>query len=235
MIREKSSYWEDSRGLTFGLLAVIPLLLLYEAGVVLFRSGQEANLVGQILKAPLQRLFGTQHAFLVLNGALILILVLIAGRLTDRGRLRFGLFAGLFLESLVYAFLLGRLTLLGVEAVGMELSVDRSRLVEGLLFSVGAGVYEELMFRLALLGFMLHLLVDFYEFDRVFSMVLSIVVASALFSLAHFVVEPFTREAFFFRFLAGLLLSVLYCTRGLAVAVYTHAIYDCFRVIEEFY
>jgi hypothetical protein len=59
--------------------------------------------------------------------------------------------------------------------------------------------------------------------------VLAVVVASLLFSGFHHVGaygEPFETHAFLFRFFAGLLLSVIFLTRGLAVAVYTHTLYD---------
>ena len=55
-----------------------------------------------------------------------------------------------------------------------------------------------------------------------------------LFSLAHYVGpggDTFAIHSFLFRFLAGALFGIIFLGRGLAVAVYTHAIYDIYVLV----
>jgi membrane protease YdiL (CAAX protease family) len=109
-----------------------------------------------------------------------------------------------------------------------------------LVLDLGAGVYEEIVFRfLAIRGIFLLLRLDPFEaFDdhprasrgSVFSATaVAVLVSSLLFALYHHVGpggDPFAPALFAFRTLAGLLLALIYFCRGLAAAVYTHAFYD---------
>jgi membrane protease YdiL (CAAX protease family) len=93
---------------------------------------------------------------------------------------------------------------------------------------VGAGIYEEFLFRLCLLpavygGFRL------IRVPPGTAAALAIVVTSALFSLAHHVGptgEPFEPFACVFRAVAGLFFSLLFVLRGFGVTVGCHAAYD---------
>ena len=61
------------------------------------------------------------------------------------------------------------------------------------------------------------------------SAALAVLLSSFVFSAVHHVGslgEAFTVSAFTFRFFAGVLFALIYQLRGLAVVVYTHAIYD---------
>jgi membrane protease YdiL (CAAX protease family) len=95
--------------------------------------------------------------------------------------------------------------------------------------SVGAGVYEELFFRLLLLGGGALVLQRLFEFGRVVSLVLMLLISSLAFSATHHVGsmgEPFDSFVFTFRAVCGLGLGILYVARGLGIAAWTHAIYN---------
>jgi membrane protease YdiL (CAAX protease family) len=97
------------------------------------------------------------------------------------------------------------------------------------VLAVGAGVYEELVFRLLLMRGTLWLLQRVAGMHGVAAGAVAVATSSLIFALFHHVgpgAEPFTPEAFTFRSLAGLLLAGLFAFRGLAVAVYAHAFYD---------
>jgi hypothetical protein len=58
--------------------------------------------------------------------------------------------------------------------------------------------------------------------------------AALLFSAFHYVGpygDPWTLSSFVFRFLAGLLFSVLFLLRGFGIAAWTHALYDIFLFV----
>jgi hypothetical protein len=233
--REEPDYYEESRDLSFGLLAVIPLLVMYEFGLIFYGTGSETNLVGDILKAPLQKVVGVSNAVWVLNGILLVTFSLLARKMIDTGRMRITLFLGVWVEGVLYAMVLGQLSVFLVQWVALSTTPGflQHPIARGLFLSIGAGVYEELVFRLALLGAFAYLFEEWYEFETAHSATLSIVLASALFSLIHVVGEPFERDVFFFRMAAGILLSVLYLLRGFAVAVYTHVCYDVLVFLQK--
>ena len=94
----------------------------------------------------------------------------------------------------------------------------------------GAGIYEELLFRLMLLPLVAGLARLAGATPRV-SWAAAILVTSLTFSAAHYDLvapygEPFALASFAFRFLAGAFFAVLFVYRGFGVAAGAHALYD---------
>jgi hypothetical protein len=93
---------------------------------------------------------------------------------------------------------------------------------------IGAGVYEEIMFRVALFGGMCWL----FRTIGITSIVAALsaaVVGALLFAAAHHIGahgEPVDTYNFLFRVLAGLYFTLLYQFRGFGVAVGAHTCYD---------
>ena len=54
----------------------------------------------------------------------------------------------------------------------------------------------------------------------------ALILSSIVFSLAHFIAEDPNWYHFAYRTAAGLLFGAVFLTRGFAVAVYTHTMYD---------
>jgi membrane protease YdiL (CAAX protease family) len=89
------------------------------------------------------------------------------------------------------------------------------------------------MFRLVMVGGGVWLLTRVLGLPRWLAIVIAFAVSSVLFSAAHHIVggEPWRLGAFTYRLLCGLFFATLFQTRGLAVAVYTHALYDIYVLI----
>lgn len=179
---------------------------------------------------------------------------LVVGLLWAIGRIRqlqlawAGAGAMILLEGLVWALLLGPgLSLLTrwlpLETAPLALSAlwqDSTSVWNLLAIAAGAGVYEELLFRglgLGGLAWLLRLL-----FRRVaapltadrLSFLLALLLSSAAFALAHGLhghTEAFEVDILAFRILAGLAFGLLYATRGLAVAAYSHFAYDALYLL----
>jgi membrane protease YdiL (CAAX protease family) len=97
-----------------------------------------------------------------------------------------------------------------------------------LALSLGAGLYEELVFRVVLVGGLFWILSRFTPRRKV-AYVGAALVGAALFSAVHYIGafgDPFAFPSFAFRFLFGLALNGLFLARGFGVAAWTHAIYD---------
>ena len=101
----------------------------------------------------------------------------------------------------------------------------RSRPVVGFL---GAGLYEEALFRLALIPLLFRAL-RLLMVPPLLACTLAVTASSLVFSLAHHAGAPgeaFTWFAFIFRWLAGVFFAWVFVVRGFGVAVGTHTAYD---------
>ncbi len=105
---------------------------------------------------------------------------------------------------------------------------------------IGAGIYEELIFRLVLICILMMFFQDLLGLDRAISVVLSILISAVLFSLHHHIFlldgslqsgEAFSFMKFTFRLLAGVYFAVLFAVRGFGIAAGTHAFYDIIAAI----
>ncbi len=101
------------------------------------------------------------------------------------------------------------------------------------MLSLGAGVHEELVFRLLMVGGGTWLLSNVLGLRRPLAIVFTMLVSSVLFSAAHHIIggEPYRTGAFVYRILCGLIFASIFQWRGFAVAVYTHALYDIYVLI----
>ncbi|MHC4392267.1 MAG: CPBP family glutamic-type intramembrane protease [Planctomycetota bacterium] len=227
-----AGYFELTGDLWVSLVLVLPLLLAYQVGVWMIDM-RALNGV-DFLTRYVVSIHGSK-GIVLLNLTIVAVFLAAIIRLGNDGRFRARLFAPLLVESAIYAWLLGsfvmvilrKLSLLSILNVGQ-------RELTGLVLSVGAGVYEEIVFRLFAILVLTYVFKDLLEFKKTSAIVIAIIISSLLFSLAHHLGpfgEPFRARVFAFRALAGLLFAVIYKVRSFAVAVYTHAIYDLYVLV----
>jgi hypothetical protein len=230
------SYFNVTRSLSAGLLFALPLLAVYEVGVLLFRS--EINAAADILKAPIFwleqhpiQLFGADLLLLV-GLALIALALAAVWRVGRLGALHAGTFLGMFSESLLYAMLLGPLALAPItgELKFGGFSPHLADFPLKLVVAAGAGFYEEAFFRFAILGAVFYLAKEAGKLRPVTAGALALVVSGTFFSAAHFLAggETPVLGTFIYRLAAGMLLGLVFLTRGFGIAAWTHAIYDLY-------
>lgn len=218
-----------SRDPAVGLFAVLPLWLLYEILRLTLtpteRNGAEALLLDTL--GMLGR--GTTTVLRIVFG----ITVLIAAVSIHRRHVPWARVALVSaLEGTVYGLLLGPLAgALAASSAQLLAAVD-GRLVANLVGALGAGLFEELVFRLFLLSLLalaLHRAARAFSLPEVSGTVVAVILSGLLFALFHHLPparEPFAMGAFLFRSMAGFLLGTLFVLRGLGVCVYTHVMYD---------
>jgi len=210
--------------------------------------GQEGQIINgadvllRMILEPLLSLFGV-HGPAAL-GLIILIVGLVLLLTRDPATRSVGLqgryLVWMALESLVYALLLGSVvvTLMRFLAVpGLSLTAPVLQIGGGIplgpmqafMLSLGAGVFEELLFRLLLMGGMVWFMGKILRFPSAFALILGIALSSFIFSAFHYLGplgDRFTLQSFCFRFWAGAYLATVYGIRGFGIAVWTHALYD---------
>jgi len=106
-----------------------------------------------------------------------------------------------------------------------------NNIVENIYLSIGAGIWEELLFRYIMISSLFYLLNKVVFNFSVFSYLSIVVLSSAIFSYYHFIgmtAASISIPVFIYRFIAGILLSFIFIFRGLGIAVYTHTFYDLY-------
>ncbi len=116
---------------------------------------------------------------------------------------------------------------------GAELSGGASggmpRLVVDIVTGIGAGIYEELVFRLILICMVVMIGHDLLKWSAGWTLALAVLISSVLFAAHHHAPmgsEPFHAARFFFRTIAGGYLALIFWYRGYGPAAGCHAAYN---------
>ncbi len=113
-------------------------------------------------------------------------------------------------------------------------------LLANIITGIGAGIYEELVFRLILICLLMLLFQDVLRLTHKNSIVLAVLISAALFSAHHHIDlfsgqpnanDPFNSIRFAFRTIAGIYFAVLFAIRGFGITAGTHAFYDIIATI----
>ena len=225
-------------GLT-ALLLVFPLFLVYQVGVLAL---PEVYNGADLITSELLRLLHGQRAYyLLVNGALLAAFLIATAILRRKNEFHASAFLRVIAESALYAVTMGSLICFVMRDV---LHVDPRLAVAGpeqagplakIVLSFGAGVHEELVFRLMMIPAIVAIGEKLFKLRRFLALILAFLISSLLFSLAHHVIggEPFRVGVFVYRTLCGLVFASIFQWRGFATDVYTHALYDVFVLLVQ--
>jgi hypothetical protein len=153
--------------------------------------------------------------------------------------LRAPVFAGMLAESAGYALLFGAVVgtvtqwMLGGVRLAADGGVAQLSVRDQVVLSLGAGLYEELLFRVLLVGGLAALFAA-VGMRKKNAGIASALLAAFLFSAFHYIgpyAYPLELQSFVFRFVAGVAFSGLFLLRGFGIAAWTHALYDVFLVL----
>lgn len=253
---ESSTYWRETRRPFCNLIFLLPLILIYEIGVRILagdggesiRNGADAWMRVFLVKA------GIELSWLP---PLLLVGTLVAWHLSTKQpwKMNWDTYGGMAAESFLYAFvliMLGQITDYGFrQSEWKELQFESTSHYSGYLVRMitfmGAGIYEEFLFRLCSLPIVYFALRGLFV-PRNWAVAGTVVTTSLVFSLAHYlgpssdghamslltdavVRVQSSRDLWFgfsFRLLAGMFFAALYFLRGFGIAVGAHAVYDVF-------
>lgn len=234
----RQSYrWRTQRPLTC-LVFLAPLLVLFQVGTLHYDTGLLApKHLGQLLRS----LGATGNYLPCLLVVVVLLLQHVLHR--DKWRIRPRDLAGMLGESVIWAAPLVVLSQVMGELVA-QVARDASEAgplmrLEELLVAVGAGIYEEFLFRLVLISLVMLICVDVFGLRKDVVAAAAVLVGAALFSLYHLPVEQITGEeafpwgTFLFRAAAGGYLGAMFVFRGFAIAVGGHIVYNVYVLLTS--
>ncbi len=225
-----NSYWRSTRSPLYSFLFTIPLFLIYEIGIFLtssddmfvLRNGADA-LMRQILAT-----FGITGLYWV--GVIFfigfIITFILQRKYWEETEIHSDYFLLMMVESVMWSvliyFLMTNVYLLLMNPTG-------SMLVQQVTLAVGAGIYEEFLFRVLLIAGISVILGFIFQWSDKSRNWAAMVIAAGIFSSFHFIGEYgdfFSFNIFMIRFLAGIALGTLYFLRGFGITAWSHAVYD---------
>ena len=242
----KGGYFASTRAARYSVLFALPLLLLYEGLAALLETPQ-----GGMRNGADALLRGAFTAVLGFRGpAVFIALVVLVGAgfvAMDMRRARESMrpvyFPLMLAESAVLAVLFGLVIgtvtarLLGAVhllAIQGPTSLEQMSWMTRLMLSLGAGLYEELFFRVLLVSGLTALGVKVFGWSRRSAVVMAVVASAFIFSAFHYIPpygDKLQLASFTFRFFSGLAFSALYVVRGFGITAWTHALYDAFLLL----
>ena len=228
-----NSYWVQSRGLALSLVLIAPLILAHEIALVYYPPAQP---VGSewFLKNVFYEIFHNR-AGLILSTVVSMFVLLAIVVLARRGRLRLGFIIPMVVESALWSVVLVLLAILicrRLPYIQLNIAGSTTDALSNVIRSIGAGVYEEILFRLGLTSAVFIAAYTLLKQRPGYAIGLAAVISAAAFAFCHIlgVNEPFEDPRVWFlllfHFISGVFFSLVYMFRGLGVAVYTHVIYD---------
>jgi len=228
-------YWEVTHRPLQCLVFLMPMVLLYELGMALSHGrlpvANQSDLAARKLLDWFFSLFGAQAFYLP---GLVLVAVLLAWHVAARHNwsVAWRPLAAMYGESVVLAV---PLMLLNSWIPPSPLAATGGGpITDELLLCVGAGIYEELVFRLIVITLLNLLFVDILGMRQVAGTAIVVILSSLMFAAHHYHPigsDPWSSAGFAFRAAAGAYLAAVYVFRGFGLAVGSHIVYDVVAVL----
>ena len=230
------SYLLKSRTSFYSFLFTLPLFFLYEVNIlflswddiIVVRNGADFLMRNILESFAIYGLYGLGLVFFL--GLLVTYIFFIKEDQQQEVNVNFLfiMLAESILWSVVLYFLLFKFMVLLMNPTG-------NTILQQVTLAIGAGIYEEFLFRVLLIAGLSGILGFVFMWDKTFKNIIAVVLSGGIFSAFHFMGEYgdfFSMELFLIRFFAGLFLGVLYMYRGFGITAYTHSIYDLIVLIR---
>lgn len=227
-------YWELTRQPLPSLIFLLPLLFVYEIGVILLaqsgitsaRNGADHWIREGLLSVGFEQVNLLPSLIVFALGAWHFL-----GKYQKK--ISWDLWSGMLAESLLFAVLLVVIgqtqDLLFQQFSAKELLAIFPDNSPSLAISyVGAGIYEEVLFR-GILCSLIYVAGRSLKIPHAGCLAFAVISSSLLFSAAHYIgpaADQYSHFSFVFRACAGMYFAGLYFCRGLGIAIGAHTAYD---------
>lgn len=224
-----------SRGPLHSLVFIAPLLAFFHISSI-WVGLDVAPLVVVHMSRAFERLGGTASFLPALPIVAVLLIQHFARR--DRLAVHPSVLGCMLVES--FAWMLPMIAILhvaGMLHIGAGLAAEAATpatLFGRIIVGVGAGVYEEFIFRLVLIGLIQLFLVNVLSLPKDVVAVAAVILTAAAFSLYHpniWLQEGFAWGLFLFYAVTGAYLGAVFLRRGLGIVVGAHCLFNIYRAI----
>ena len=230
------SYFSTSRSYFYSFLFTIPLFFVYEISIlflskddiIVVRNGADFLMRNILESFDIYGLYALGFVFFF-GFALSFIFFIKADK---KKELKSNFLFFMFIESVLWSFILylmlSKFMLVLMNPMG-------KMILQQVTLAIGAGIYEEFLFRVLLIAGLTRLLGFIFLWKQLSRKIVALIISSGIFSAFHFMGEYgdfFSMELFLLRFFAGIILGVLYLFRGFGITAYTHSIYDLIVLIR---
>jgi hypothetical protein len=248
------SYWQASRAPRYSVLFALPLLLVYEAMAAFLPTGRGPELrngADVLLWDFFLTVAGKQYAPLVFGLSLIGFGVWLVGRdlrsarAPLEGRFFLGMAGESFVLALCFGSVVGTLTahlvqsgvrpgaatawaMMAPSPAGSG-ALASAPAATRVMLSLGAGLYEELLFRVILVSGIALIARRVFGWRPWIAGTVAVSISALTFAAFHYIGpygDPLRLDSFVFRLLGGIAFSLLYVSRGFGITAWTHACYD---------
>lgn len=244
--RTDEGYWHDVRR-PLNILAFLLLpIIAYEAGLALVLRSEQGVLTNKAHESLLHFFgsLGVSAEGSLYLGGIVIVVVLFLWHLLNRDpwKLELGTLMLMLVESimltvplLVIGQMIARSSMPAFAANSLDAnSISHLSTSAKLAISIGAGLYEELVFRMMLIAALHLLLVDILKASNAVGFAIAVVVSAAAFTWYHDlsgVNGELSMQRLLFYFSAGLYFGTVYALRGFGIVVAVHAIYDVVTIL----
>jgi len=235
-LSKSAGYFQRAEApLTSLLFLLLPLIVVYELGtryISYSTHSGEQRIIAYSLLQQFFALFGATGRYLP---ALAVVGILITWHIARNDPLGSPLgHCGRDADRKLSAC--GSVNLMGFAAARYwSLSASRIAPSSLIVLSIGAGIYEELVFRLMALTILHLLLIDILALKKGLAYLLMVCISSMLFAGYHYLgQETFVWQTFAFRTAAGLYFGAIFVFRGFGITAGSHAAYDVIIVLVRY-
>jgi CAAX prenyl protease-like protein len=224
----KNGYFEQTNRPLTCLAFLLPLIVFYELGTRWCASDPVSHVEQRIIAFSLMQqffsLFGVTGKYMPAAAVVSILLACHVVR-NDGWSTHLAYLGGMVLESAIYAIPLRALAMGFAHYLPLYPPTDKPTAL--LVLSVGAGVYEEMLFRFVTYAALSFVFIDVLQVRRRAALLLIVLISSLGFSAYHYLgSEVFEWRSFAFRTVAGIYFGVIFLRRGIGVTAGTHAAYD---------
>jgi hypothetical protein len=222
------SYFQQSQRPFPSHLFLLPLIICYELGTRMYAVDPlhhtEVRIIAFNLLRDFFHFFGATGKYLPAFAVVGILLTWHIAR-NDPWIVPGGALVVMAFESLVLALPVILLSFLSSHH--LPLLTGGSDWKGLVVLSLGAGIYEEMVFRLICFTVLNMVLLDALKLPKLLGALLIVLIPAALFSLYHYLgTEAFSWQSFVFRTLAGIYFGILFLFRGFGITAGSHAAYD---------
>ena len=252
----RDSYLDRTSRPIYAIVYLLPFIIFYELGIIFINtdvlSQTQVLVVAFVWLQELLRYLGFSGKLLWAMPALVVVVILLAYQFASGKKwwVSFTDILPMTIESILWAIPLIVLSLfLHSAAVTknsagavVQLAAEQgaapeksAALMADIVTGIGAGIYEELLFRLILICALMLLFQDVLGLSKSNSVALAVLISAALFAAHHHIDlptgrsnqnDPFTWAKFIFRTMAGIYFAILFAGRGFGITAGTHAFHN---------